>query len=126
MARKKKRRTNKRRQLAQKRKGQTPRPRTAMKRLRRRSKCRPDLSLVSSLKHLQIHQLLLICPILSFLAELDRLTTVVHAIENDCQICPVGSFKMTPEHQVRRNEAFRGLEREGGMRLDSYLHFRNV
>lgn len=60
------------------------------------------------------------------LTELDRLTTVVHAIENDCQICPVGSFKMTPEHQVRRNEAFRGLENADGMRLDSYLHFRNV
>lgn len=32
------------------------------------------------------------------LTELDRLTTVVHAIENDCQIAPLGSFKMTPEH----------------------------
>ena len=32
------------------------------------------------------------------LLELDRLTTVVRAIENDCQICPVGSYKMTPEH----------------------------
>lgn len=59
-------------------------------------------------------------------AELDRLTTVVHAIENDCQISPVGAFKMTPEHQVRRNEAFRGLDCESGMRLDNYLHFRNV
>jgi radial spoke head protein 9 len=57
---------------------------------------------------------------------LDRLTTVVHAIENDCQICPIGSFKMTPEHQVRRNEAFRGLDRAEGMRLENYLHFRNV
>lgn len=60
------------------------------------------------------------------LTELDRLTTVVHAIENDCQICPVGAFKMTPEHQVRRNEAFRGLNSEDGMRLENYLHFRNV
>ena len=60
------------------------------------------------------------------LTELDRLTTVVAAIENDCQICPVGSFKMTPEHQVRRNEAFRGLEGTDGLRLDNYLHFRNV
>ena len=60
------------------------------------------------------------------LTELDRLTTVVAAIENDCQICPVGSFKMTPEHQVRRNEAFRGLAGSDGLRLDNYLHFRNV
>ena len=48
------------------------------------------------------------------------------AIENDCQICPVGAFKMTPEHQVRRNEAFRGLALEDGLRLQNYLHFRNV
>lgn len=32
------------------------------------------------------------------LKEIDRLTFVVYAIENDCQICPVGSFKMTSEH----------------------------
>jgi len=60
------------------------------------------------------------------LTELDRLTTVVYAIENDCQICPYGAFKMTPEHQVRRNEAFCGLSRETGMDLNSYLHFRNL
>ena len=33
---------------------------------------------------------------------------------------------MTPEHQVRRNEAFRGLQLEASMRLENYLHFRNV
>ena len=54
------------------------------------------------------------------------MTTVVHAIENDCQICPVGAFKMTPEHQVRRNEAFGGLTTESGVQLENYLHFRNV
>ena len=43
------------------------------------------------------------------LTELDRLTFVIYAIENDCSIAPVGAFKMTPTHQVRRNEAFRGL-----------------
>lgn len=30
------------------------------------------------------------------LTELDRLAMVVHAIENDCQIAPVGAFKLTP------------------------------
>ena len=50
----------------------------------------------------------------------------MHAIENDCQICPVGAYKMTPEHQVRRNEAFKGLSCEDAIRLDSYMHFRNV
>lgn len=43
------------------------------------------------------------------LTELDRLTFVIYAIENDCSIAPVGAFKMTPNHQVRRTEAFRGL-----------------
>lgn len=27
---------------------------------------------------------------------------------------------------MRRNEAFRGLNREDGPRLENYLHFRNV
>lgn len=60
------------------------------------------------------------------LTELDRLTFVVYAIENDCQICPVGSFKMTSEHQVRRNEAFCGLKKAESSDLDCYAHFRNV
>lgn len=51
---------------------------------------------------------------------------MVHAIENDCQIAPVGAFKMTPDHQVRRNEAFQGLSEQDGLRLDNFLHFRNV
>ena len=43
------------------------------------------------------------------LTELDRLAYVVYAIENDCSIAPLGAFKLTPQHQVRRNEAFKGL-----------------
>lgn len=58
--------------------------------------------------------------------ELDRLVYVVYAIENDCQICPVGAFKMTPTHQVRRNEAFRGLKLEESLDVSKYFHFRNV
>lgn len=58
------------------------------------------------------------------LTELDRLAFIVFAIENDCSIAPVGAFKMTPLHQVRRNEAFRGLSADQD--LQSYLHFRNV
>lgn len=60
------------------------------------------------------------------LTELDRLATVVMAIENDCQICPVGSFRMTPEHQLRRVAAFAGLRGEVAEKLSSYMHFRNV
>jgi len=32
------------------------------------------------------------------LTELDRLTFIVFAIENDCAIAPLGAFKMTPTH----------------------------
>ena len=59
------------------------------------------------------------------LVELDRLKYVVLAIENDCQIAPVGAFKMNSQHQVRRNEAFKGLNAQQTLSLDNYLHFRN-
>ncbi len=45
---------------------------------------------------------------------------VVQAIENDCQLCPVGSFKLTPVHQVRRNEAFKGLSLAESTDLKNY------
>ena len=60
------------------------------------------------------------------LTELDRLKFVVMAIENDCQIAPVGAFKMTAQHQVRRNEAFAGLSAGNSTILKNYAHFRNV
>jgi len=43
------------------------------------------------------------------LIEEDRLLYTVMAIENDCQICPHGAFRLTEDHEVERNVAFRGL-----------------
>jgi len=60
------------------------------------------------------------------LTELDRLAFVIKAIENDCQIVPVGSIKLTPLHEVRKNEAFKGLCRETAFLEESYLHFRST
>ena len=40
--------------------------------------------------------------------ELDRLAFIVHEIDYTCFIVPKGAFKMTPIHEVRRNEAFVG------------------
>lgn len=60
------------------------------------------------------------------LTEIDRVNYVVNAIETDCQIAPVGAYKMTASHQVRRNEAFKGLTPEQSLSTGSYLHFRNV
>ena len=51
---------------------------------------------------------------------------MVYAIENDCHLCPVGAFKITPEHEVRRNETFKGLTGADSMDLSNYVHFRNV
>jgi radial spoke head protein 9 len=60
------------------------------------------------------------------LLELDRLAYVVFAIENDCVIAPVGAYKLTPTHQVKRNEAFIGLPKSDFLSLENYQHFRNV
>lgn len=60
------------------------------------------------------------------LTELDRLAFVVLAIENDCQIVPIGSIKLTPLHEVRKNEAFKGLNDENAFLEESYLHFRSA
>lgn len=60
------------------------------------------------------------------LTELDRLAFVVKAIENDCQVVPVGSVKLTPLHEVRKNEAFKGLDSKTAFLEESYLHFRSA
>ena len=59
------------------------------------------------------------------LTEVNRLALIVNAIENDCHICPVGAFRMTPHHELRRDESFRGVC-AGDNRLENYAHFRNV
>ena len=58
--------------------------------------------------------------------ELDRLQFTVLAIENDCHILPKGSVKLTELHEVRRNNAFRGLAEDAAFDIHSYSHFRNV
>jgi radial spoke head protein 9 len=60
------------------------------------------------------------------LTEVNRLALVVNAIENDCHVCPMGAFKMTPQHELCRAEAFRGLAKADASNLSSYQHFRNV
>lgn len=57
--------------------------------------------------------------------EEDRLLYTVMAIENDCQICPHGAFRLTENHEVERNVAFRGLPTSKCFSLANYSHFRN-
>eukprot|EP00826_Nyctotherus_ovalis_P056995 TRINITY_DN7784_c0_g1_i6.p1 TRINITY_DN7784_c0_g1~~TRINITY_DN7784_c0_g1_i6.p1 ORF type:complete len:278 (+),score=73.31 TRINITY_DN7784_c0_g1_i6:72-905(+) len=58
--------------------------------------------------------------------ELDRLSYVVMAIENDTHVVPQGAFKLIPKHELRRSLAFKGLNREDLGKLKKYYHFRNV
>lgn len=49
----------------------------------------------------------------------------VRAIEIDCQVVPIGAFKLTPTHELRYNESFKGLSYKDGGVLNNYQHFRN-
>lgn len=50
--------------------------------------------------------------------ELNRLSQVVHSIENNCAVVPKGSFKFTPLKETVENEAFRGLTPDRAFSLD--------
>lgn len=60
------------------------------------------------------------------LTEINRISAVVNAIENDCQLCPMSAFKMTQDHEMRRAEGFRGLSLHDSLNLQKYQHFRNA
>jgi len=59
------------------------------------------------------------------ITELDRLAHIVHMIDEDCTIVPLGSIKMTPLNEVRKNEAFKGLKAGDAFNINNYAHFRN-
>jgi len=54
------------------------------------------------------------------------LAYVVRAIENDCAALPIGAVKLTPNHEIRPNQTFKGLSIQEGKKLSNYQHFRNV
>ena len=58
------------------------------------------------------------------LTELDRLAYVVTQIDSDCFIVPRGSVKKIPLNEVRKNEAFRGLNPDQVFCVENYVHFR--
>ena len=64
--------------------------------------------------------------VINDLTELDRLLYHVQAIDFDCSIVPKGAMKLTPTHEVHRNEAFKGLPRERITSLEGYSHFRVI
>jgi len=60
----------------------------------------------------------------SGITEQMRLSYVVHQIERQCQIVPVGSIRKNTLGCVQRNEAFKGLRLSELCSLDSYMHLR--
>ena len=46
------------------------------------------------------------------ITELDRVSYIIHTIEDQCQVVPRHSYKYTPLKEIRKNEAFTGLTRE--------------
>ena len=57
--------------------------------------------------------------------ELDRLAYVVRAIDIDCTALPVGALKLSPTHELRYNDSFKGLTITEASDLKNYQHFRN-
>lgn len=58
------------------------------------------------------------------ITELDRLSYVVHQVDDDCSIVPMGAVKKTPLNEVRKNEAFKGLKADQAFDVSNYVHFR--
>ena len=56
--------------------------------------------------------------------ELDRLSVVVHQIEDECRIVPLGAFKMIPTHELVMNPNFQGLKIDKSKNLCNYVHLR--
>ena len=60
------------------------------------------------------------------MTETDRLSFVVRTIDHDTSVVPVGSFKMLPINELRRNDLFEGLNSEDLDKKEKYVHFRPV
>ena len=49
----------------------------------------------------------------------------MHKIEDECHIVPESSYKLTPNQEIRPNEAFNGLELEDNC-LSKFVHFTPI
>jgi len=57
--------------------------------------------------------------------ELGRLAYVIRAIDIECTALPVGALKLTPTHELRYNENFKGLSIIDASDIKNYQHFTN-
>ena len=55
--------------------------------------------------------------------EEDRLAYTVGAIEQECQLAPLGAFKMITCHEIRYNDSFRPVS-PYNFGLHQFVHFR--
>jgi len=53
-------------------------------------------------------------------SEIGRLAYVVRAIEIECATLPVGALKLTPSHEMRYNDNFKGLSKDDASDLKNY------
>ena len=57
--------------------------------------------------------------------EVERLAFVVKAIDHECAAVPLGSFKLLPSNQVRRNSNFYSLSLEESLDLKNWFLLRD-
>ena len=62
--------------------------------------------------------------IITQMREIDRLAYIIRAIEMDCAIVPVGSFKLTTNHELHYNQNFKGLNLKNALLMKNWMHFR--
>ena len=57
--------------------------------------------------------------------ELDRLSVLVHLVEQDCRVVPIGAYKMIPTQELILNPNFKGLKIDQSKNLENYVHMRS-
>lgn len=61
----------------------------------------------------------------SDVTELDRLSFTVRRIDTLCAVVPAESYKSTPNGELTKNIAFKGIK-TGKFTLESFRHFRDI
>ena len=56
--------------------------------------------------------------------ELDRLSLLVSLVSHDCNVVPLGAYRMIPTHELVQNPDFRGLKVAQSKNPENYLHLR--
>lgn len=52
------------------------------------------------------------------------MSILIHLVDHDCQVVPLGAFTMLPTHELIRDPAFRGLKMDQATNIQNYAHLR--